>query len=353
MIPLQASNLTDRTRWRRSVRILLCSHAFAPNIGGIETASRVLADQWTRLGASVTVVTQTPGGPDSSSYEVLRRPSRHQLRSLGKETDLVFQNNISLQTLVPLLPVRKPTVITHQVMLGRGTGPGGWKDLLKCAFLPFCSNIAISKAVARALPVRSDLIYNPFEPEEFANPELNHRSRDVVFLGRLVSDKGCDLVLKALAILKTEGIFPTFSVIGDGPEMQTLKQMTAGLGLSDQVSFRGALREGRGREVASHKIMVVPSIWEEPFGIVALEGIAAGCALVAANVGGLPEAIGPCGLTFPKGDAKALAGLLKKLLDDERLRGQLLANSTNHLSQFQPEVVAKRYLAVFESVLAG
>jgi glycogen synthase len=333
------------------VRILLCSHAFAPNIGGIETASSILADHWTRLGASVTVVTQTPGGADSPNYEVVRQPSRAQLRTLGKKVDLIFQNNISLQTLIPLLPVRKPVVITHQTMPGNDMGHRGWKDYLKCAFLPLCRNIAISHAVAQALPVRSTLIYNPFQPEEFSSAEKNDRPRDIVFMGRLVSCKGCDRVLHALAILKAQGICPTLTVIGDGPEMPALQRMTGDMGLSRQVCFKGAIREGRGREVAQHKIMVIPSVWEEPFGIVALEGLAAGCVLVASQAGGLPEAVGPCGLTFPNGDARALASALDQLLHDASLREQLLAHRSDHLQQFQPEVVAKKYLEIFGSAL--
>jgi glycogen(starch) synthase len=215
------------------MRILLCSHAFAPNIGGIETVGSILADQWTGLGAGVTVVTQTPGGRVSPAYDVVRRASAGQVYRLARMNDIVFQNNISLQTLIPILPARKPIVITHHGMVNRADGSRGWQEHLKLALLPFCRNIAISKAVADALPVKSTLIYDPFEAGEFACSEKKEKSRDIVFLGRLVSDKGCDLVLQALAILKAEGIRPTLTVIGDGPEMTTLKRITAETGLSD------------------------------------------------------------------------------------------------------------------------
>lgn len=334
------------------MRILLCSHAFAPNIGGIETVSAILADQWIRLGSSVTVVTQTPGGQFSREYEVVRRPSVGQLRALAKESDIIFQNNISLRTLIPLLPWRKPVVIAHQTLLGSDVGRR-WREHLKCEILSRCRNIAVSSAVAKALPVKSTLIFNPFEPGEFTPSAPEERGRDIVFLGRLVSDKGCDVVLRALVILKTKGLYPSFTVIGDGPEMVALKRMAADLALSEQVTFRGALGKGRGREVTQHKIMVVPSIWIEPFGVVALEGLAAGCAVVASNSGGLPEAVGQCGLLFPNGDAKALAAALMKLLDDPSLRNNLLLEKDRHLRQFEPETVARQYLDIFASVMSG
>ena len=334
------------------MKILLCSHVFPPQIGGIEIVGALLAEQWSRLGAVVTVVTQTPGGRTSAEYEIVRRPSLSRLCKLANKSDLVFQNNISLRTLMPLLPLRKPIVIAHHGMLDRGNGKRGWQERIKCAMLPFCRNIAISNAVAQALPVKSTIIHDPFEPGEFAHHEAGERSRDIVFLGRLVSDKGCELVLRALAILRRDGICPSFTVIGDGPEMPALRRMTAELALSDQVTFTGAMGAGRGREIARHKVMVIPSDWEEPFGVVALEGLAAGCALAASRAGGLPEAVGPCGLLFPRGDAGALAGALKELLASPSLRQKLISRSPRHLQEFRPETVAKRYLEFFEAVLA-
>jgi glycosyltransferase involved in cell wall biosynthesis len=333
------------------MRILFCSYAFAPSIGGIETVSRILANQFCGLGSTVTLVTNTPGEEISGTYEVVRRPTIKKLRELARNSDVIFQNNISLKTLLPLLFLGKPVVITHQTWLTRTTGQLGWQDYLKRALLSRWSNIAISQAVAADLPVKSIVIGNPFEPGEFAAAEEHVRNKDIVFLGRLVSDKGCDLVLRALSILKTAGICPSFTVIGDGPEMPALKQLTAELGLSDQVMFLGAVSEGRGKVVAEHNIMVIPSIWKEPFGVAALEGIAAGCAVVASRTGGLPEAIGPCGILFPGGDVVALASALKELLASPSLRDKLAAERNHHLKRFHPEVVAKRYLEVFESAM--
>jgi glycogen(starch) synthase len=335
------------------VRLLLCSHTFAPNTGGIETVGKVLADQFSRLGVEVTVVTNTPGGHVSSSYNIVRQPTLRMLRHLARGADVVVQNNISLRTLLPLLSLRKPVVVAHHTWLTRSNGKRGWQDYLKLAVLPICHNVTISHAVAAALPVKSVVVGNPFDDEEFSSFQGSPRTKDIVFLGRLVSDKGCDLVLRSLSLLRDEGLCPSFSVIGDGPEMTGLRGLANDLGLSSQVAFLGSIQEGRSREVALHKIMVVPSRWAEPFGIVALEGIAAGCALVASSRGGLAEAVGPCGLLFPNGDVKAMALAIRDLLTNPRLREQLCQKSANHLEQFQPDVVAKRYLTVCQIALSG
>ena len=98
--------------------------------------------------------------------------------------------------------------------------------------------------------------------------------------------------------------------------------------------------------------MIVPSRWAEPFGIVALEGIATGCALVASSGGGLPDAVGPCGLLFPNGDAAALALALKKVLSDEGCRHQIIEAGPVHLENFTPGHVASLYLSLFESLIS-
>jgi glycogen(starch) synthase len=333
------------------MKILLCSHVFAPSIGGIETVSSILARQFCRLGATVKVVTHTPGEPISVEYETVRRPSLTRLLQLGREADIIFQNNISLRTLLPLLLCRKPVFIVHQGCIAGIDGSRDWQHHVKRALLRTCHNVAISTAIAATLPVASVVIGNPFETDDFPGRDNAPRSRDIVFLGRLVSEKGCDLALQALSILKQEGLRPSFTVIGDGTEMPKLKRLTAELGLESQVEFLGSLREGRGREVAKHKIMVVPSKYDEPFGVVALEGIASGCVVVASKGGGLPEAVGPCGMLFPNGDAKAMASALKDLLENSGLREKYLSQTNRHLESFKPEVVAKRYLDLLESAL--
>jgi glycosyltransferase involved in cell wall biosynthesis len=107
------------------------------------------------------------------------------------------------------------------------------------------------------------------------------------------------------------------------------------------------------RLLNAHRILVVPSRYDEPFGIVALEGIACGCLVIGSRGGGLKEAIGPCGLTFDNGDAAGLAGLLEAALADP---GRFLPSPqvvAEHLSLHRSEHVLPHYLAVLEAAVAG
>jgi glycosyltransferase involved in cell wall biosynthesis len=283
-------------------------------------------------------------------YQIARKVSHDALRKLARSSDVLMQNMISLRSLPALRLAGKPIVVTHQSWMRRHDGSLGLENHFKRLATRFCHNVSISQSIANSLPVKSQVIGNPFEVAEFEPLRKLSKDRDIVFMGRLVSDKGCDLLIEALVHLKARGLNPTATILGDGPEMPRLVAMVELLHLQQQVEFKGAMREGRGVVVARHRIMAIPSIWAEPFGIVALEGIAAGCVIVASDQGGLPEAGGPAGLYFPNGDVNALTAHLETLLTMPGERERLQAAGPAHLRRFQPASVAARYLELFEQL---
>ena len=103
----------------------------------------------------------------------------------------------------------------------------------------------------------------------------------------------------------------------------------------------------RAQLLHRHQILVAPSRYREPFGTVALEGIACGCAVVGSADGGLVDAIGPCGRTFPNGDAAALAQVLADLLRDPEQIRALLRRAPEHLAFQTGERIARMYADVF------
>ena len=340
-----------------SMRILLATHFFYPNIGGLETVARVLADQFTAAGHEVVVLTQSPrpGGEaldrEEFAYPVVRCPGVRETLRLVRWCDVYFQNNISLRTLWPLGLVRRPWIVSHQTWLTRVDGTTGWEDVLKKQLIRFGSPIAISRAVAAPLPVPATLIGNPYQDDLFRVLPDVARTGDIVFLARLVSDKGGDLVLEALARMRLHGLTPRLTVVGDGPERPALEALAQRLGVAPQVKFLGMQTgETLVRILNEHRVMAVPSRLAEPFGVVALEGIACGCAVVASEGGGLPDAVGPCGLLFPNGDADALANALGRLLIDGDLCERLRAGASEHLAAHSPRRIAAKYLEMFEKV---
>jgi len=331
------------------MRILLSSYAFPPSVGGIEVVSALLANEFTRCGHEVRVVTATPAGSegDRYGYEVIRRPGAAQLVGLVRWSELVFHNNISLRTGWPLLFVDRPWVVTHAGFIEEP----GWAGTLKRFALQFATSVAISPAIADGLERPSVLIPNPYDPLLFHDPQLL-RDRELVFVGRLVAGKGAHLLLEALAKLAGMGLTPRLTIVGGGPDEARLRGLAGELGLAERVTFAG-VKHGRAlvEEIGRHLIMVVPSLWNEPFGVVAVEGIACGCAVIGSTGGGLPYAIGPCGLTFPNGDVEALTVCLARLLSSPEEREELTRNAPAHLQKHTVENIAQRYLELFTQLL--
>ena len=323
------------------MKILLGSHHFFPSTGGIETVSEILAREFIALGHEVRVVTQTEGN-GSFDFPVIRRPRPAELLRLVSWCDIFLQNNISLRTVWPLLFVRRPLFIAHQTWITNPDGSTGWPHRLKHFVLRFATSLAISRAIAEQLPGPAIVIGNPYDDQVFKEFPGESRTKELIFVGRLVSDKGGSLLLEAMALLESK---PQLTIAGDGPERGQLEKQMHDLQLRSQVGFIGnQSSENLAKLLNQHQILVVPSRWKEPFGIVALEGIACGCVLVGSAEGGLPEAIGPCGMTFPNGDVRALANVLAELLNNPARRDTLRHAAGSHLAKFTPRHVARRYL---------
>ncbi len=325
------------------MKILFSSYGFPPGIGGIEEVGGILAHQFSRRGHEVIVVTHSMGQGDFP-FVVKRRPRPWELAGLTRWCEVVFHNNISLQTAWPLALIRRPWVVAHHTWIARTGGRIAAVDHLKLRAIRAAANIAVSKAIAAKLGVEASVIPNPYRDDVFTRTNFGPRERDVVFVGRLVSDKGVDLMLDALALLNGR---LKATVVGDGPERQALEARARTLGID--VAFTGVKR---GRELAAllnaHGLLAVPSRWEEPFGVVALEAMACGCVPVVARAGGLPEAVGDAGIIFEKGNARALADCL--LADESRLE-HLRQRAPAHLEGHRAVVIAGEYLDVLEGAV--
>lgn len=335
------------------MKILHYSPAFLPHIGGLELVVANVSAQIQHAGHELTLVTQTPSmEPDGFPFRVVRCPSPREFLRWTHWCDVFLQANVSLRGLWPLLLVRRPWVVSHHSWYCRSDGRIAWQDrlkrwLLRCA----AASISVSRAMADDLATESIVIPNPYRDDLFRRlPEIA-RTEELLFIGRLVSDKGVDILLEALGLLADEGLAPRLTVAGDGPERPRLAAQAHRLGIAERIEFLGTRT---GEELVGflnrHRILVVPSRYNEPFGIVALEGIACGCLVVGSAGGGLPEAIGPCGLTFRNGDAVDLARALAPLLRDPQAGRGLLDEAPGHLAAHSSARIGRAYVQLLEAV---
>ncbi|NEO84237.1 MAG: glycosyltransferase family 4 protein [Spirulina sp. SIO3F2] len=334
------------------MKILIYSPQFYPRLGGVERVTQMLAQAWGKADCEVKVVCQTSGiaeEREAFAFEIVRFPTVGQLLQLLHWCDVYVQSCISLKGILPWLLVRKPLVMIHHTWYCHPNGHLRPQDWLKLQITRLGRNIAVSEAIAAHLPVPAQVIENPYAEDIFyPQPEIK-RDRTLIFVGRLVSDKGADLLIAALGRLHQQGLTPDLTLIGTGPERPTLEAQIDQLNLDEQVTFAGELppQEVAGR-LCQHRIMVIPSRWQEPFGIVALEGLACGCWLVGSNQGGLSAAIGPGGLTFTNGDVVALTAQLTRLLTDPPQWQPDQQAIATHLRHHQQQTVAQLYLDCFQ-----
>lgn len=325
------------------------STVFAPSTGGIETMVELLCREFTALGHEVVLATLTPGDAGPFPFEVVRQPGLAEFARLLRWCDIHMQANVSLKHGWPRFLAPRKFVYQHNNVYQRDDGTQGWRDKVKTRVAKASFGIANSHYTAArtgaahvVLNAYDDAIFTPVVP-------WADRRGDLVFLGRLVSQKGCDTLIEALAILARGGLRPGLTVIGDGADRAILEERVADLGLGVQVQFVG---RHKGAALAAllndHRVMVVPSRYEEPFGIVALEGLGCGCLPVVSERGGLLDAISGHGRTFPNGDAKALAQVLQEVLTDPGAARALLDGREAHLARCTARAVAEAYLRIFE-----
>lgn len=340
------------------MNILIYIKPFYPLLGGLENVVQMLARGFTARGHQVKLVTLTEGSAEQDKeifpFEVIRTPNAIDYFRLMKWCDVFLQGGLALRGAWPLLIVRRPFLVKHGSWYYHKGTHNGFRESLKHFITALTTiNICPSQAIADHILGRRKIIPNPYRDDIFGNCHEDY-TKDLVFVGRLVSVKGVDILLRAVALLRDRGEMASLTVVGSGPEEENLRALVKNLGIGPNVTFTGLLESREvARVLCGHKVLVVPSVYEEPFGIVALEGIACGCVVVGTKGGGLPEAIGPCGLTVDNGDVQALAGALSVVLKDRELGERFRASAPLHLKRHSQAEVVKSYLEVMEQVAAG
>jgi glycogen(starch) synthase len=332
------------------MKIVLTTWVFFPVFGGIPTVVDLLAREFVKKGHEVKVVTLTPSEKkDDYPYAVIRQPRAGELLRLFLSADLYLQQGAALKFGWPVfLGSKQAAIIHHNELEERGRKPMAFR--LRNIMIRRCRNFCGSAAMQKCLPAPCSVVPLPYHDEACVLMPKIARDQDLVFLGRLEAHKGVEDLIDALALLKERGRPPGLTVIGEGSERARLEAKVDRLELAPSVRFVGGLDERDFVPLLNrHKILVVPSRYDEPFGLVALEGIACGCFVIGSAGGGLPEAIGPCGATFPNGDVAALAEAIARFLQDPAEREARLRHAPAHLAPHRPAAVAQKYLELLAS----
>ena len=173
--------------------------------------------------------------------------------------------------------------------------------------------------------IASDVIYNGVPiPALLDAPK--HAEPTVLYAGRLTPEKGCQTLLEAMEAVLNVHPSAHLRIAGDGPFRAELEARSRQGALANRVLFLGHLsQDDLRRETRRAWLQAAPSLWDEPFGIAALDAMVQACPVVASAAGGLAEIVvdGVTGFLTPPGDAPALAQQIAQILGDPILAGAM------------------------------
>lgn len=181
----------------------------------------------------------------------------------------------------------------------------------------------------------------------------------VAFVGRIESEKAPDVACRAVALLgERHGIQARLVFAGTGTEeaLRELRGLVSELGIEQRVELRGSLDpEGVAELLAQAHALVVPSRWQEPFGLVALEGALARVPIVASASGGMPEMLlaEEEALFFVIDDVEACAAALARTLEDPGTTAERVARAYTRARTYSLERYRADYEAFVEEALAA
>jgi glycosyltransferase involved in cell wall biosynthesis len=198
-----------------------------------------------------------------------------------------------------------------------------------------------------------------FSPDERVDAARDLRPSQVFtigYVGRLVEEKGVDLLIGAVSGLKGDW---RLEIVGSGPMRDALAALVDRLSLYDRVTFRPWLPSAQLPAIYSTlDALVLPSrskpSWKEQFGRTLIEAMACGAPVIGSTCGEIPNVVGDAGLLFPEGDAGALRAHLERLMCDPGLRRDLAARGRARVLQhYTQRQIAQATAAVYRFVLAG
>ena len=367
------------------MRLLYWTETFWPLIGGVQTYAKQFIPAIRRRGYEVAVITVRhhdyleKESVDGATvyrlpfYEVLRGRDPEAFAALRRRIEAIrwdfgpdlVHANLYGPSIVLHVETNKcapvPTVVAIHSDFSESGGMGNIVRRLldQAAWVTTVSAATLGDLEAMFSQIRgkSSFIYNGLATDGIEPTPLHADPPHVLCIGRVVDVKGFDVALEAFA--RVRGRFPAarLTIAGDGPERAALERQAQDLGLGDTVRFLGWVPpEAVYDLIGQSTVILVPSRWREPFGLVAVEAALMARPVIATHVGGLAEVVidGETGFLVDKDDPAALARGLADVLAQPELAARLGAGArATALERFSMEANVAAYDALYRQVLAA
>ena len=342
----------------------------------------LLATGFAQQGHEVYLVTLGPTGHDffpvdpsvrrigldlledsASLFQALRanlkrmRMLRRLVQIVRPHTVISFMTSMNVLTLIACLGLPLRIVVSERVDPESHRGSYSWSVLRALAYRRAYAIVVQTEVAARWFRqrfrggVRVSVIPNPVVAAAVGQTQSQQELPQTPYLlgaGRLVHQKGFDLLIEAFALIAAQRGQLRLAIAGEGPELQSLQELATRLHVAQRVSFLGSIRE-LGAVMRNADVFVLSSRYEG-FPNVLLEALASGVPVVATDCPGGPREIlgdGALGILVPSGQASALAEAVMRVIGDVELRRRL---STPRVAR-NYELAA--VIGVWETLLAG
>lgn len=332
------------------------------DVSVIGPSSVPLTDGEIALCGGVSMVighTETGFGIDPRSWWTVRRLLR------DRQFDVLHMHEplMPLPSWFVLWQTQAPVVATFHTYREHGHK---WYPKYRWLFDPMMdrltARLAVSEAARRTVaahfPGDYEVVPNAIDVDRFAMPAappalMRDRRRYVLCVGRLEPRKGLDRLLQAMAIVRQHMPCAQLVVVGEGPDRAAIESQARGLGVDVLFAGRVGDDELPGFYQAAD-VVCAPALGDESFGIVLLEAMAAGRPIVASNIAGYAELLGPvrCARLADVDDPASLAREICSVLDNPALARTLGERGALAALQYDWNVVAKRLEEIYYRAIA-
>ncbi|MEU1589569.1 glycosyltransferase family 4 protein [Micromonospora sp. NPDC005710] len=391
------------------MRICFVSRRYWPAVSGMSAYAENLLEHLVRAGHEPTLVSQyrgdaagraVYGGGPPPPDRVPAGVEVHALEAYGEQAvgrgePADFEADVAEMTDTVLrLHARRPFDVLHaQYAYPNGLavlraaraaglpavvsvqgGDGHWvgtccathRDLVRAVFAHAPALLIGSPSFAAEVsqrheldPTRFTVVPGATDAERFVPVASPGRVSDpavLLYHGRVDARKGVLDLLDAVAKLRAETVPVRLLLSGIGPDLGTVETRITELGLADTVELLGAVPYERAHEVYARGEIFVSPTYAEGFSNTILEAMASGLPVISTDVVGVRDCVRPeeNGLLVPAGDPAALAGAVRRLLDDPALRRRLAGQARSDVEQqWSWPVIAGRITAVYDGLAAS
>ena len=364
------------------MRVIYWTELFWPHIGGVEIFSKQLISALQKRGHEIVVITsrseQASAGEDmvdgikiyrlpfqqaiirrdlkpvheiTEQVLALFRQSRPHLVHINSSQPSIFFYHLArtAYTIPTIFTIHEPPAVNIN-----GANSLAIRTMQAADWVVAVSQATLDQArqLAPEINARSSLIYNGLEMPSLPVTSLPFDPPSLLCMGRLIPEKGFDIAIRSLHIIHE--VFPSLHLViaGEGQSRGQLEMLVEELGLGNSVEFIGwCAPENIPGLINAATIVLMPSRWQEPFGLVALQAAQMGRPVIASQTGGLPEVVADneTGLLFEKENSTKLARQVVNLLQHPEIAIQLGSSARKRAQQkFGMEEAAAAYDALYQ-----